>query len=315
MMEWDYLRVVLAVHRGGSMAGAAEQLGVDRATVQRRLDALEAQLKSRLFDRRPDGCVLTPAGRNVIGLIERVEQAMTALAHRVEGEDQAAAGTVKLAGPQFLIEAVIAPAIPTLRELYPGLELDLRTDHDSLDLARGEADIALRYVRPANEALVARRIGSVGVGLFASDAYVARRGMPGANFAGHDLLLLEGPIGNLPAMGWLFGQMQDANIPLRSDDVSSLAAGLCSGAGIACIPAIAVDGLAGIVPVPPGIVGRFDIYLATHRDLRERARVRSVYDFVVRLFSQRAASLSGDRIARSLGSVIPPAELDETVEP
>ena len=73
MIEWDYLRVVLAVHRGGSMAAGAERLSVDRATVQRRLDALEAQLKSRLFDRRPDGCVLTPAGRNVIGLIERVE--------------------------------------------------------------------------------------------------------------------------------------------------------------------------------------------------------------------------------------------------
>ena len=83
MLEWDALRVVLAVHRRGSMSGAAELLSVDRATVIRRLDALEANLKTRLFDRRPDGCTLTAAGRNQLSEEERNWDRLTYAVARV----------------------------------------------------------------------------------------------------------------------------------------------------------------------------------------------------------------------------------------
>ena len=149
MIEWDALRVVLAIHRSGSMSAAAELLGVDRATVIRRLDSLETKLKSRLFDRRPDGCSLTAAGRNIIGLVEGVEQAMTALAHRVEGEDGRPKALVTLAAPGFLLSRVVAPALLTLRAMHPELSVIFAASSASLPGSRRD-----RYcpaVRPPGE--------------------------------------------------------------------------------------------------------------------------------------------------------------------
>jgi len=298
LIDWDLMRVVLAIHRRGSMASAADLLQIDRATVLRRLDALEAQLESRLFERRPDGCVLTPAGRNIIGLVEGVEQAMTALELRVEGDDRRAEGTVVIAAPYFLIEHVIAPALPTVRAAYPALDLELKADFDSLDLARAEADIALRFSRPVHESIVARRAGSVAIGLFASEGYVRERGHPkDGDLTGHDLLLLDGQLGHLPCMGWPLAQLGAARVVLRSDEPGPLAVAAAAGTGIACVPAIAALTAPGLVALAPGIVGRADIYLATHRDLRSRARVKSVFDMLARVFTQRAADLSGVALA------------------
>ena len=299
MLEWDYLRVVLAVHRQGSMAAAAEALGVDRATVVRRLDSLETQLKSRLFERRPDGCVLTSAGRNIIGLVEGVEQAMTALQHRASGEDLAAEGSVRLAAPEFLITHVLAPAMGNIHAAFPSLEVVLRTDFDSLDLMRGEAELALRFVRPANEAIVARRVGSVAAGLFASKTYLNKHGRPKAgDLSGHSLLLPEGQMAALPFMGWVLSQLAGAKVPLRSNEVAPLLAAARQGIGIVCMPVVAAFGDATLEMLEPGVVGRGDIYLATHRDLRKRARVRSVFDFVTKTCTLRAAHLNGGEAGR-----------------
>ena len=298
MLEWDYLRIVLAIHRSGSMTAAAGLLGIDRATVLRRLDSLETQLKTRLFDRRPDGSVLTSSGRHIIGLVQDVEQAMTALQHRVAGDDKRVEGSVKVASPEFLLDHVIAPALPLLRALHPQLALELRTDHDALDLTRGEADIALRFVRPTHEAVVARRIGSVAVALFASSDYLARRGIPQAgDLVGHDLLILIGTLGRIPAMGWLWAHLGRSDVVMQCDEIAPLVAAVRAGAGIACLPVVAVAGMAEMIPIAPGIVGRLNIFLATHRDLRERARVRSAFDFITRLFAQRSAVLTGAAVA------------------
>ncbi len=300
MIEWDALRVVLAVHRSGSMSAAAELLGVDRATVIRRLDSLETKLKSKLFDRRPDGCTLTAAGRNIIGLVEGVEQAMTALAHRVEGDDGRTDGLVTLAAPAFLISAVIAPVLPTLRAMHPDLGLDLRAEFNELDLVRGETDIALRFERPSSEAVVARKVGSLAVALCAAPSYLERAGTPLAgDLAGHELLVLEGPLGRIPAMGWLLSQLYDVRVAMHSSAIEPLVAAARAGAGIACLPAVIVR-QAALVPIAPGIVGRCDMFLATHRDLRSRARVRTVFDFVVRVLGNNAAELSGAGIELSV---------------
>ena len=302
MLEWDYLRIVLAIHRSGSMTAAAELLGVDRATVLRRLDAVEAQLKTRLFDRRPDGCTLTNSGRNIIGQVQSVEQAITALQHRVEGDDGRVEGYVKVAAPAFLLDHLIAPAIPLLRALHPHLTIELRDDNDSLDLTRGETDIALRILRPANEAVVARRIGAVAVALYGSADYLSRRGTPQAgDLDGHDLLILEGALGQVPAMGWLWAHLDSAKVPLRCHEIATLLAAVKAGGGIACLPVLVAEGMPDLVAIEPGVVGRFDVFLATHRDLRDRARVRSAFDFITRLFGQRSAILNGASVVRLFG--------------
>jgi DNA-binding transcriptional LysR family regulator len=201
---------------------------------------------------------------------------------------------VKLTAPEFLLSRIVAPALPTLRKMHPDLSLDLRGDFSSADLIRGETDIALRFDRPANEAIVARRVGSLAVVLCASRDYLARAGAPaGGRLTGHELLILDGPLGRIPAMGWLLSELHHVKVAMRASEVGPVIAAARAGAGIACIPANALTDDTGLVPVSPGVVGRCDIFLATHRDLRKRARVRTVFDFIVRLLGQHATGLSG----------------------
>src|SRR5260221_5321136 len=188
MLEWDHLRVVLTVHRGGSMQAASQLLDVDRATVLRRLDALEARLGARLFDRRRNGCVLTRAGLEIIGTVEGIEQAMTALEHRVHGEDRRAEGVVTITVPEFFAVKVLVPGLPRLSAAHPGLTVAIRTGHGFLNLSRGEADIALRNRRPDHNSLVSRRVGAVAIALYASPAYIAKRGSADAGLSGPDLI-------------------------------------------------------------------------------------------------------------------------------
>lgn len=290
--------MVLAVHRGGSMQSAARLLAVDRATVLRRLDALEARLGARLFDRRRDGCVLTRAGLEIIATVEGIEQAMTALEHRVHGDDRRAEGVVTVTVPEFFAVKVLVPALPRLRAAHPGLTIEMRSGHGFLNLARGEADIALRNRRPDHNSLVSRRVGTVAIGLFASRGYAESRGLPrGDGYAGHDLALFDESLAGMPGAGWIEERVAGARIAMRSNEILPLLAAARAGAGITCLPAIAAFGEPDLVPVAPGIIGRPDIFLVTHRDLRRRARVRVAFDFIVRLCIEQAAALAGTTVA------------------
>ena len=305
MLEWDHLRVVLAVHRGGSMQSAAEFLGIDRATVLRRLDALEARLGVRLFDRRRDGCTLTRAGLAIIGTVEGIAEALTGLEHRVGGEDTRAEGLVTVTVPEFFAVKVLAPALPRLRKTHPGISVEVSTGHGFLNLARGEADIALRNRRPDHNTLVARRVGTVAIGLFAAPRYLAERGRPDGDFTGHDLVLFDESLAGMPGYQWMEERTGTAHVALRSNEILPLLAAARAGLGIAFLPVVAAHGESDLEPVAPGIVGLPEIFLITHRDLRRRARVRVVFDFIVRLCSEQAAILSGKAIADRFGDRLP----------
>jgi DNA-binding transcriptional LysR family regulator len=302
MLEWDHLRVVLAVHRGGSMQSAAETLGIDRATVQRRLDGLEARLGVRLFDRRRDGCTLTRAGLDIIATVEGIAEAMTALENRVGGEDKRPEGIVAVTVPEFFAVKVLAPALPRLHATHPGITLEVRTGHGFLNLARGEADIALRNRRPDHNSLVSRRVGTVAIALYATRAYLDRKGTPQTgDFSGHDMILFDETLAGMPGYQWVEAQTAGARIVMRSNEILPLLAAARAGAGIACLPAIAAWGEPELVAVPPGVIGSPEIFLMTHRDLRNRARVKVVYDFIVRLCTERAADLAGKTVTAGRG--------------
>jgi DNA-binding transcriptional LysR family regulator len=301
MIEWDQLRYMLAIHRGGSMQAAAAELRVDRATVLRRLDSLESALGARLFDRRRDGCTLTKSGLEIIETVKGIELATTALAARVSGEDKRPQGVVNVTVPEFFAIKVLCPALPRFAELYPGITIEIATGHSFLNLARGEADIALRNRRPDHNSLVARRVGLVGIGLYASADYLAAHPCDGP-LGGHNVNLFDESLRGMPGVSWLETQLSDARVVMRSNEILPVVAATKASAGIGCIPAIAAHGEPSLVLVPPGLIGQPEIFLITHRDLRGRARVRAVFDFIVRLCTERAADLAGGTVAEGIGS-------------
>jgi molybdate transport repressor ModE-like protein len=293
MLEWDHLRIVLAIHRKGSMQAAAEDLGIDRATVLRRLDALEARLKASLFDRRHDGCVLTEAGHAIIATVEGIEQAMTAIEHRVSGRDREAEGAVSVALPEFLAAKILAPELPRFAKLHPGITVEVISGNGLMNLTRGEADIALRNRRPDHNTLVSRHAGTAGLGFFASRDYLASRGDPARGLGGHDFVLFDSSLANVPS----YTQMEDiarhGRIVMRSNEILPMVAAAKAGLGLAFLPCIAAHGEPGLSLVAPGIVAEREMYLVTHRDLLKRTRVRLVFDLVVRICAENAAALAG----------------------
>ena len=302
MLEWDHLRVVLAIKRGGSMQAAAQTLGVDRATVLRRLDALEAQLNARLFDRRSDGCVLTRAGLNIIGTVEGVAEALAGLERQVAGEDARAEGMVSVTMPEFWAVKLLAPALTRFTAAYPGITLEVRTGHGFLNLARGEADIACRNRRPEHNTLVARRVGYGAMALYAPRSYLGKHGAPkDGDFTGHSLLLFDETLAGFPGGDWVEARLKGAKVVMRSNEIMPLLAAAREGAGLALLPALAARGEPDLSPVWPGILAMTDCFLVTRRDLRQQARVRAVFDFIVRLCTECAGDLAGAAIAEMYG--------------
>jgi DNA-binding transcriptional LysR family regulator len=168
--DWDDLRILLALARAGGLVAAARQLKVDPTTVSRRLTALEESLGARLVVRNPDGIRLTPEGELAVDAAERMEQALGAMRRQLEcGEPS---GVVRLtttdAFAQFLLHS-----FADLAASHPALRVELLTGNVTFDLVRGDADLALRFARPTQEGVVARKIGTVGWALYGSDTYLA----------------------------------------------------------------------------------------------------------------------------------------------
>jgi len=187
LSRWDDLRVFLAVLREGSFSAAARALDVEQSTVSRRIAALEEELSVLLFDRAHEGLRATELSLRMQGRAEQIEAQVWELADALRGDAQAIEGTVKLAlTDSFAVQVVIPRFLGELRELFPGLRVELLGSDVSADLSRREADLALRFYRPTSGDLVAKRLASLPLGVLAHKRYLTglrgprRKGARGA---------------------------------------------------------------------------------------------------------------------------------------
>ena len=172
--QWDDVRFFLAVARAGSLSGAARALGVGHVTVGRRIALLEKQLGVTLLNRTPDGFVTTSAGEAILRQCGAMESAATDLERIVAGRDTLLTGAVRVTTTEGLAYQLVAPAIAAMRETHPDLRVDLIASVRSLDIARREADLAVRFARPSVSELICRKLGEVGFSLYASHGELTR---------------------------------------------------------------------------------------------------------------------------------------------
>ena len=177
-MNWDDVRIFLAVARAGQILQAARRLGVNHATVARRVTALEEALQSKLMDRRTTGCVLTPEGEAFLLAAERMEAEMLAVRASIGETDVDVSGVVRIGAPDGFGVAYLAPRLQPLLDQYPDLTIQLVPVPRSFSLDRREADIVITVERPSHGRLVARKLVDYTLGFYASKEYVARHGMP-----------------------------------------------------------------------------------------------------------------------------------------
>jgi DNA-binding transcriptional LysR family regulator len=276
MLEWDDLRVFLAVQRTRSHAAAARALRVAPTTIGRRIAALEQAVGARLFTRTPDGLAATAAARLLAGRAERVEAEVQEAERELAGADARPTGTVRITCGDGFAALVLAPALPAFLARHPGLDVEIRADVRALDLTRGEADVALRLFRPREKSLVARKLGVERYGLYAAPAYLARRGVPRSprELAAHDLVLFGRELDRMPMQAWLLDLAPGARVAVRASVTMTLHSACTAGAGIACLTKDFVRGDPRLAPVLPALEAPpADLWAVTHADLRGSARV------------------------------------------
>lgn len=294
MLSWDDLQYILAVRRHGSLANAAKALGLNKSTVGRRIAALEAELGVALTERGPLGYDLTSAGRTATTVAEQMERLVNELIAEVGGIDESASGTVRVTVPHWVAERLIIPSLPELRSAHPRLDVDLITTDDVLNLSRREADIAIRNQRPTQQSLSVQKVGIIAFGMYASPEYLKRHGTPHdrGDFEGHQLIAYQGAVAYVRAYRWT--NSLSCPIAFRASDATSMLKAVSAGLGIGVLPSFITNGAENVVclnevgPPEPEV-----IWLVTHPDTRDIARVRVVAQWLLRLFSDHATWLAG----------------------
>jgi DNA-binding transcriptional LysR family regulator len=266
--DWNDLRYFLAVARNGSTLAAAKALRTSQSTVHRRLRKLEQRLGHSLVRRHPTGYRLTELGTLVLTYAERVEAAVSSFERQLVAADERPAGIVRVTCPEGLGSRLMdSPLIEKFNTRYPDLRVELLLNNKILDLAKGEADIAIRGVAPSDGSLFGRKIAALRWAVYAKRSYVKRYGRIERfeDINCHRVIILDGSIRDHDAARWLRAVAPNAKIVGRSDSVPTLLLAVKSGIGIAPLPLFVGENerdLERLLDPIPDVVTKF--YLLMH---------------------------------------------------
>jgi DNA-binding transcriptional LysR family regulator len=271
-LSWDDLRVLLAVHREGSLLAAGRSLGLSTSTTGRRLDALEAALGGKLVHRAQSGTVLEPEALRLVRLAEE-------LAHGLDARqrDQRSVSTLRVSVPDGMAKAV-AQSLLAIRDEHPPVHIELLGENRMADLAKREADIGVRLVRSTSNVLVEKHLATLRFALYAAPDYVRRhlrtRRLRREDVAAQSFVGLDPRWKDLPHEQWM-RSLGAVHFPFRSSSMEALDEAVRQGVGIAAMlerdPRN--EGLVHIEAETTGPTQAF--YLAYHRDLRKLPHVRA----------------------------------------
>jgi DNA-binding transcriptional LysR family regulator len=276
MADWEDLRHFVVLAREGTLSAAARLLGVDHATVARRVAALEADTGLKLIDRRARSYQLTDDGKRIAATAMPMEQAAFAVGRAVQAAKPDLRGEVSISSPPSLANALIAPQLFRLRHRHPGIRIKLIGEKRTASLNRREADVALRLSRPREPGLIARKIGSFGFGLYGAPIYLKQTPRHALAFIAYD-----DSMDDAPQQKWLQAMAAGQEIVLRTNDLENQAAAARTGVGLAVLPQFLGDPdprleRYDVAPAPPSR----EVWLLVHRDLRQTPLVRAVLEFL-----------------------------------
>lgn len=281
-MNWDDIRIFLGIARTGQILAAAKRLGLNHATVARRLTALEDSLGARLFDRSTSGCVLTDAGSRFFDRAEKMEAEALAAEADLGGDTPDISGTVRIGAPDGFGVAYLAPRLNRLAAKHPGLTIQLVPVSRSFSLSRREADIAVTIDRPETGRLVAGKLVDYALGLYASQAYLAARGTPktSADLSVHDLIGYVDDLLYSPSLN--YGTEFTKNWISRFEIASALGQteAVRGGVGIGILHDFIARAEADLIPVLPELKLRRTYWMVTHESSRPLRHIQAVQDFL-----------------------------------
>ncbi|WP_339108354.1 LysR family transcriptional regulator [Thioclava sp. GXIMD4216] len=276
--NWDEIRTAYQVARVGTVSGAAEVLGVHHATVIRHVDALEARLGTKLFQRHPRGYTPTEAGHQLLAVGQATEDQFSQLAARIAGAGEEVSGELIVTSLPT-ISTLILPALEQMLVDHPKLQLRYLTDQRVFRLEYGEAHVAIRAGnRPTEPDNVVQQLCANRTGLYAGKSYVERYGMPTEETLDqHRFIGPEQRDSRAPFWRWMSNAVPDECVVFRANDHESQLAAVRQGLGLGFVPYNEGRSDSRMVEVlPPRPEWESSLWLVTHVDLHRTAKVQAV---------------------------------------
>ncbi|MCX7176284.1 MAG: LysR family transcriptional regulator [Proteobacteria bacterium] len=283
--DWTLMRSFLAVLERGSLLGAARHLGGSQPTLGRHVAELERQLGVALFERTGRGLVPTTVAWSIADQARAMADSAEAIGRTLTGQSRQIAGVVRITASQIVATHLLPALLATLRAAEPGIAIEIVSSNTISNLLRREADIAIRMVKPEQKSLIARRIGNVGIGVYAQQDYLRRRGIPrtAADLPQHDLIGFDHDDVIIRSFRALGLSIERDAFGIRSDDHLVLWESLRAGLGIGFCATWLADREPGIRRILPELaIPSLPVWLTVHREIRSSARIRVVYDFLAK---------------------------------
>lgn len=279
-IDWTDLQFVLAVANRGSVAAAARALRVNHTTVLRRVHAFETAHGVRLFDRLPGGYAVTAAGEKALAAARSIAEVVDDLEGRISGQDLRLEGLLRVTTTETIMSSILPSILADFHKLHPAVQLDISVGTEVANLARREADVAIRVTTLPPDTLIGRSIGPVGMAVYRASNHP----LPPADIStllGEEWIGLSDGFSETSVDRWIRFNVAEDRIVLRTDSFVSMTRAAAAGIGLAALPAYLGDSLPElrrashvIVPQP-----RPSLWILSHKDLRRTARVRAFSEF------------------------------------
>jgi len=291
-MDWDRIRIFLAVARSGQILGAARQLKLNHATVGRQLTALETELDTRLVERQTHGCALTPAGEVLLKAAERVESELLQAGTLLSGASETLTGAVRVGAPDGLGNYFLSRALGALAAQHPGLTIQLVPLPRTFSLTRREADIVITLDRPKQGRLIVKKLTDYTLSVYAAKSYLSRAGriLRPEDLAGHLFITHVEDFVYSRALDYAaeLGRLMSRHYECGS--VVAQMEAVRAGHGIGILHDYAAGQFPELTRVLPQTRFTRTYWLMSHPDTHHTRRVAEVYDFVAKSVAGAKAS-------------------------
>lgn len=295
--DWNQARAFLATAEEGSLSAAARALGLTQPTLGRQVAALEAELGVTLFERVGRSLSLTRSGIDLLEHFRVMGEAAARISLAASGQSQAIEGQVRITATDMVATYHLPPILKRLREVAPGIEIEIVASNEVRDLRRREADIAVRHVRPEQPDLIARRVAETTAHLYASSEYLDRRGRPQcpSGLADADFIGPEQPERLLAQLNALGLSLTGENFKLTTSSGPVILELVRRGLGISFLP----GDWAALAPELECVLPQLEpisvpVWLVTHRELHTSRRIRVVFDLLAEELARLGSSAAPD---------------------
>lgn len=296
-IDWDDLRLVLAIARGEGLSGAARSLGLNHATLFRRLNQLEQRVGVRLFERFRTGYAATAAGEKVVALAGRIESGVVDMTRELSGQDTRPQGTVRLTTTDALLP-LVGRCLSHLHVTNPEISLELCIVNMMVNLSRRDADIALRATGSPPPDLFGRKVGRFVYGVYAAkDLKTAR-----ADLSALPWVAPDDTVSHTPSAVWMAKHVPGAVVAGRGNTLPSILEMVRAGIGVGLLPCLLAGQLPELRQIGSPAPMALDLWLLTHNDLRNVARVRATMSALADAIMSNQPLLSGKPVRQGSGA-------------